>query len=111
MQRFVPGEDTIHFVYDGACPHLNILIPEQHNGSFVLHMLSPYSPFPNPMEQDHSCFKARLKNELARREVQLELVDDASRRAASQTRQQWRGNISLRFGQGCLALVTRVKCV
>ncbi len=105
-----PGEDTIHIVYDGARPHLNIAIPEQHHGRFVLHMLPPYSPFLNPVEQAHSCFKAGVKNELARLEVQLELVDDTARRAAGQTQQQWRSNILLRIGQNCLALVTRAKC-
>ena len=71
------------------------LFPEQYHGCFVLHMLPPYNPLLNPAEQSHSCFKAGKKNELARREMQLELVDDAASRTAGQTQQLWRGNILL----------------
>ena len=81
-----PGEDTIHIVYDdGARSHLNILIPKQRNGRFVLHILPPYSSFLIPVEQAHKYFKAGEKNELVRREVQLKLLDDILSQRCGQT--------------------------
>ena len=69
-------------IYDGATAHLNIVVPEPYEERFTLCMLQPYSPFLNAVEQAHSCFKTFIKNELAREEIQAELVNDNARRAA-----------------------------
>ena len=61
-----PGEDHIRMIYNGARPHLNIAVPEPREERFTLHMLPPYIPFLNPVEQAHSCFKTFIKNELER---------------------------------------------
>ena len=107
-------EDHIHIIddiiYDGARPPLNIAVPELYKERFTLRMLPPYSPFLNTIEQAHSCFRTIIKNELARQEIQAQLVDDNARKGAGLNKQQWRCNILLRLGQDCLGQVTTAKC-
>ena len=62
--KLFPGENHIYIIYDGARPHLNIVIPEPYEERFILRMLPPYSPFLNPAEKAHSCFKTFVKNKL-----------------------------------------------
>ena len=108
-----PGEDHIHIIHDGARPHLNIVALEPYEEHFTLRMLPSYSPFLNSVHQAHSCFKTFIKNELARQEIQAQLVDDNARRAAGLNKQRWRCkdvDILLRLGQDCLGQVTMAKC-
>ena len=105
-----PGENHIHIIYKGARPHLNIVVPKPYEERFTLRMLPPYSPFLNSVQQAHSYFKTFVKNELARQEIQAQLVDNNARRAAGLNKQQWRYNILLRLGQDCLGQVIMAKC-
>ena len=79
--ELLPGEDHIHIIYDGARPHLNIVVPEPYEERFTLTMLQPYSSILNPVEKVHSFFKTFIENELVRQEIQAELVDNNARAA------------------------------
>ena len=74
-------------------------------------ILPPYSPFLNPTEQAHSCFKADIKRQLASQQVSQELQNDVERLAAGMTKLEWRLQILLRVGQTALNSITVQKCL
>ena len=38
--RVFPGDNHIHIIFDGARPHLNVVVPKMCHERFTLHMLS-----------------------------------------------------------------------
>jgi len=46
-----PAGEIIHIVYDGARPHLNIVVPGQLQHSVLLRILPPYSLFSIPLNR------------------------------------------------------------
>ena len=79
-----PLSHLIHIVYDGARPHLRGMVPEEYVDQFRVHLLPPYTPFFNPTEQAHSCFKAHVKQQLASPVIQAEIMDAPHLRAQQQ---------------------------
>ena len=61
--------DFVYLVHDGARPHLNTIVNEPHQRQFFIVTQPPYSPFFNPVEQAHSCFKAAVSR------AEIELTD------------------------------------
>ena len=57
-------------IHDGAPGHRNAESPADH---IHLHMLPPYSPFLNIVEQAISALKAAIKNDISRPEIQQEM--------------------------------------
>lgn len=100
----------VHIVQDGARPHLNTQVPEQHASRFHIRTLPPYSPFLNPVEQAHSCFKAAVGRQLTTTAIQNELKDDVARQALGLTQAAWRARILLRIANGAMAEITQPKC-
>ena len=103
-------QGSVHIVHDGARPHLRTSVPEEHSPRFFIHTLPPYSPFLNPVEQAHSCFKAAVGRQLTSAAIQEELLDDAQRQARGLTQAAWRSTILLRIGNESIQEVTQVKC-
>ena len=106
-----PDDERVHIVYDGARPHLRMNVPANLQHRFTLSILPPYSPFLNPTEHAHSCFKAAVKLALADPHVQLRLMDEIRARAAQgMTLEAWRLQILLEVGQTALGEITVQKC-
>jgi transposase len=107
-----PELETIRIVYDGAAPHRNARVPEEYEaGRFSLHILPPYSPFFNPVEQAHSSFKQRVGARLADDNLQRRLRDDQNQRAAQGLNlQQWRARILLDIAREALDEITAARC-
>jgi len=103
-----PG--NVHLVHDGARPHLNTTVPEQHAHRFTIRTQSPYSPFLNPVEQAHSCFKAAISRSLTTSAVQQELVNDSLRQREGLSQGAWRARILLRIANHALSEITPAKC-
>ena len=103
-------QGTIHIVHDGARPHLNTTAPQQHAHRVSIRTLPPYSPFLNPVEQAHSCFKAAISRSLTTAAIQQELINDSLRQREGLTQAAWRAGILLRIANHALADVTPTKC-
>lgn len=103
-------QGTVHIVQDGARPHLNTEVPPQHAPRFQIRTLPPYSPFLNPVEQAHSCFKAAVSRSLTSLEIQHELANDSLRQVNGFSQAAWRARILLRIANTALAEVTPAKC-
>jgi len=101
---------SVHVVHDGARPHLNTEVPEQHTNRFHIRTLPPYSPFLNPVEQANSCFKAAVGRQLTTTAVQNELLDNVARQAQGLTQAAWRSRILLRIANNAMAEITQTKC-
>lgn len=103
--------DRVHIVQDGARPHLNTVIPEQHRELFDVRTLPPYSPFLNPVEQANSCFKNAISRQLRTRALQDELIDEGNRRLdEGLTQEAWRSRILMRLGREAINEITQAKC-
>ena len=101
---------AMFIVQDGARPHLNTDVPKQHGNRFQIRTLPPYSPFLNPVEQAHSCFKAAIGRQLTTTAVQNELPDDTARQALSLTQTAWRARILLHIVNSAMGEITQPKC-
>lgn len=101
---------SVHIVHDGARPHLRTSVPDEHSRRFFIHTLPPYSPFLNPVEQAHSCFKEAVGRQLTSAAIQDELLDDAQRQARGFTQSSWRSSILLRIANESIQQITQVKC-
>ena len=98
-----PLSHLIHIVYDGARPHLRGMMPEEYVNRFQVHLLPPYSPFFNPTEQTHSCFKAHVKQQLASPVIQAEIMDAPNLRVQQHLTQiEWRARILERVGHAAI---------
>ena len=105
------NDEPVFIVHDGARPHLHTTVPNQHRQQFSIVTQPPYSPFFNPVEQAHSCFKAAVGRELCRPEVQHELVDDQGERTVlNLTMEAWRARVLMRIATEALGEITRHKC-
>ena len=93
-------DEPVHIVCDGARPHLNVHPPAEFP-HFHVHILLPYSPFLNPVEQAHSCFKADVKRHLAEPAMQLRLADPDLQRGALSL-DEWRRQLLLEIGTQAL---------
>ena len=71
-----PDEEVI-FVLDGAPPYNNPLFPGPHT---ELQKLPAYSPFLNIVEQAISFFRAAMKADIAKPEIQLLMGNRAAAR-------------------------------
>ena len=106
-----PNNEAAFIVHDGARPHLNVTVPQQHRHQFNIVTQPPYSPFFNPVEQAHSCFKAAVGRELCNPQVQNQLIDAAGERTQlGLTIEAWKSRILLRIANQAINEVTRQKC-
>lgn len=104
--------EPVHIIHDNARPHLRTAIDGVHADQFSIRSLPTYSPFLNPVEQIHSCFKAAIGRQLTRPDVQEELQDACnSRREVGLNLGQWRSNILCRLArQAIQEEITQRKC-
>ena len=109
-QRFPPNE-MVYIIHDGARPHLNTVIKPEYQMQFSIRTQPPYSPFLNPTEMAHSCFKADISRQLTEPTTQEELLDLANlRQQAGLTMAAWRGEILKRCARNALTQITQAKC-
>ena len=106
-----PVGEIVHIVYNGTRPHLRMEVPANLQNCFTLKMLPPYSPFLNPTEQAHSCFKACVKLTLGNQEIQQRLMDEIRMRVAQGlTLEAWRLKLLQEIGRTALGEITVQKC-
>ena len=106
----VPINEEVFIIFDGARPHLYIVVPPDLGDKFHVVMLPPYCPFFNPVEQAHSCLKSAIKQHLVLPHIQAEILDIQNMRAeAGLNQQQWRAAL-LRIGNNTLQQITQQKC-
>ena len=67
--------EEVFIIFDGARPHLNIVVPPEFEDRFHVVMLPPYCPYFNPVEQAHSCLKNAIKQNLVLPHIQAEILD------------------------------------
>lgn len=103
-------QGLVHIVHDGARPHINTTIQAGHANRFRIHLLPPYSPFLNPVEQANSCFKAAVSRSLTSPEIRNELNDDNRRLAIGLNQTAWKSRILLQVARTCLNEITQNKC-
>lgn len=103
-------DGAVHIVHDGARPHLNTTVPHEHQHRFFMHTQPPYSPFFNPVEQAHSCFKAAISRQLTTQEVQQRLVNDTLGQSHGMTLCRWRAQILMDLATNALSEITQPKC-
>lgn len=105
-------QDQVHIIHDGARPHLHTIVEAEFAAQFDVQTLPPYSPFLNPVEQAHSCFKAAVGRQLVLPATQEELTDVGNQRQAEGLNlEQWRARILLRLTNEAMTEVTPVKCL
>ena len=105
------NNEPVFIIHDGARPHLNVTILQQHRQQFNIVTQPPYSRFFNPVEQAHSCFKAAVGRELCNPQIQNQLIDTAGERGQlGLTAEAWRSRILLRIANQAINEVTRQKC-
>ena len=104
----VPINEEVFTIFDGARPHLNIVVPPEFEDRFHVIMLPPYCPFFNPVEQAHSCLKSAIKQHLVLPHIQAEIRN--MRAEAGLNQQQWRANVLLQIGNNALQQITQQKC-
>lgn len=104
--------DPIHIVHDGARPHIGTVIHEQYAQQLDIRTLPPYSPFLNPVEQAHSCFKAAVGRQLTQPNIQDQLRDaENARREYGLNLGQWRSRLLSRLAtEAILEELTPAKC-
>ena len=109
-QRF-PPDQKITIVHDGARLYLNTIIIPQFHLQFEIKTQRPYSPFLNPTEMAHSCFKAHLGHQLTDPTTQEELLDEANlRQQAGLSQAAWRCEILKWCARDALLQITQNKC-
>ena len=59
-QEMFPDKEYLYFIFDNAMSYVRAELPPR-NENIELKRLPPYSPFLNPVENAHSCFKAGVK--------------------------------------------------
>ena len=107
------NDDEVHIIQDGARPHLRITVEAEFAAQFDIQTLPPYSPFLNPVEQAHSCFKAAVGRQLslpANQEEHISTVNNL-RQVEGINLEQWRARILLRLTNEAMREVTPVKCL
>lgn len=72
--------------------------------------LPAYSPMLNPIENAFSAWKAAVKRELSRPEIQIRLRERDAAAAAGQSLVTWRRNILKEIGEESLTVITQDKC-
>ena len=75
--------EEVVIIFDGARPHLNIVVPPEFQDRFHVVMLPPYCPFFNPIEQAHSCLKSAIKQHLVLLHIQAEILETFRRMLVS----------------------------
>ena len=104
--------DQVHIIQDGARPHLHTTVEAEFAAQFDVQTLPPYSPFLNPVEQAHSCFKAAVGRQLVLPAIQEELTDVGNQRQAEGLNlEQWWVRILLRLTNDAMTEVAPVKCL
>ena len=100
-----PNEHVI-FIYDGAPAHRNPAIPGPNS---ELRKLPPYSPFLNIVEQAVSAFKAAIKADISRPEIQVQMNDRAEARRQGLALRKYRTQL-LQALQRNIGTITVAKC-
>lgn len=108
--HLLPADEHIYFVYDNARPHVRAQLPAGANPNIQLKRLPPYSPFLNPTEMAHSCFKAAVKRSLALPEWQQRVGDRHAANQAGMNLQQWRANLLEEVAAENVGEITQEKC-
>ena len=108
-QIFPPGE-PVYIIYDNARPHVRAQLPDGMHPRINLKLLPPYSPFLNPTEMAHSAFKAAVKRDLGRPEMQQRIGDREAAREAGDNVQQWRSRQLTTVAQRNIDAITQEKC-
>ena len=108
-QEMFPPEETLYFVYDNARPHVRAELPPG-NDNIELKRLPPYSPFLNPVEMAHSCFKAGIKRLLRQPEWQARVGDHQAAARQGLNMQAWRARLLLEAAQQNVDEITHDKC-
>lgn len=105
--------DPVHIIHDGARPHLRTIINGPNVQQFDIVQLPPYSPFLNPVELAHSCFKAAVGRSLTLPHVQAELLDnDNVRQQFGVNHGQWRSRVLSRLAEEAINReLTQAKCM
>ena len=108
----VPINEEVFIIFDGARPHLNIVVPPELEDRFHVVMLPPYCPFFNPIEQAYSCLEEcdRTTFRASSRSSWNSLNSRNMRAEAGLNQQQWRANVLLRIGNNALQQITQQKC-
>lgn len=110
MANMFPENERIHIVFDNARPHLRTVVPEEFRNRMFVRQQPIYSPFFNPVEQAHSCFKASIKRQLTTVAIRDELNNDNARIAIGANVAQYRSDILIRLGGIALGEITVQKC-
>ena len=112
MNSATSATTCIHpmITFSSYTTHLNILVPEQYQDTMAVCDLPPYSPFLNPTEQAHSCFKVSVKQQLTGQQISRDLGDEV-RRLAAQITSKSDASRSWWVGQSALNSITVQKCI
>lgn len=106
-----PEDQRVAIILDNARPHLDIDIPAEFRDRFYLKYLPPYSPFLNPTEQANSSFKAAVKRELTRPDIQLEFDNREAANKVGITLTDHRARTIVRIGRQNVQTITVAKCL
>ncbi|XP_072168667.1 uncharacterized protein [Diadema setosum] len=107
---FPPNED-VYLIYDNARPHVRAQLPDDASPRIHLKRLPPYSPFLNCVEMAHSAFKAAIKRDLARPELQQRLGDRGAAQEAGVNLQEWRINLIQQAARRNTDAITQEKAI
>lgn len=100
----VAGNETV-FIYDGAPRGA-----ESPAENISLRMLPPYSPFLDIVENAISALKAAIKNNISRREIQLEINNRVMARQERIPLGEYRKRISIAAAERHMDTTTIRKC-
>ena len=107
---FPPGEPVV-LIYDNARPHVRARLPPDVDPAIQLKRLPPYSPFLNFCENAHSAFKAAVKRDVARPEIQQTIGDREAAQQAGVTMEGWRVDVVCRLARRNVDAITQEKCM
>ena len=112
LQMF-PDDEHIYFIYDNARPHVRAQLPNDMEGigNIEIKKTPSYSPFLNPVEMAHSCFKAACKRTLGLPDWQRRVGDHQAAADEGVTMQLWRARLLAEVARESMDQITPEKCV
>ena len=102
----VADNETV-FIHDSASAHR---VAERPAEEISLRMLPPFSPFLNIVENAISAFKAAIKNDISRSEMQLEMNNRIMARQERISLGEYRKGVLLAAAERNIYTITIRKC-
>lgn len=101
------SNESIYLIMDNALRHIGVTPSnEQHHVKY----LPPDSPMLNPVEEAFSAWKAVVKSELEKPEMQQLIFDHETARQQGLTLSSWRKDLLQEIAQDALSALTVEKC-